>query len=489
MPKPEENMLDELYATLGRRLRPEDVAQIILERLAPELTAGEFGLLDKAAAHSLKRELGRLTSMSQDFLEALPPEHQVRKAQELFKTAAILTAAECADVERLGAFVAELSTEIGKAVGHSSFKYDRIDRKVREAAGLDLSKRRYNKLFRFLARFESKIERYRKELRRAELRHIAKSGLVNRISRADFDACGAAAPFVAYMVARLNRRSAFTNTGQDRAFDDIAAMLFGRFKRAPNPAGWRVVAYVMPDLDIVSHLSDDDKTKLFADWLSLLKTVAEMMKECWDQGGFDRATMVVRQGQDSSTWNAAAGAWNLARQGWLGVLHALGMEDVLDLVCLGKAMRLMAADVAYWHQASGGQLHPDTAIWAALSAPWEVFMGQAACTRADVEAACAKVGVDPAATGWTMPHQVRKAVPFRPTPELVHGVEVSHPELAAMLRKAGWFSGQRAQPLPEGIAAVVARDATGAAIRADPAPAPAPAKWNWLRFWSKSDRD
>ena len=480
-------MLDKLYVTLGRRLRPEDVAQIILEGLGADLTPGEFKLLEKAAAHSLKRAFGRLTSMSEDFFEALPPERQVRKAQELFKTAASMTAAECADVQRLRGFVAVLSTEIKKAVGHSSFKYDRLDRKARDIAGLDLSKRRYNKLFRFLVRFEHKIESYRKEVRRADLRHVAKSGLVGRISRADFESCGAAAPFVAYIVARLNRRSMFTNVGQDRAFDEIAAMLFGRFKRAPNSAGWRVIAYVMPDLDFVSHLSDADKTRLFADWLSQLKIVAETMKECWDEGGFDRAGMIVRKGQDSSTWNAAAGAWNVARQGWLGVLHALGMEDVVDLVCPGKAMRLMAADVAHWHQASGGTLHPDTAVWAALPAPWEVFTGQAACTRADVEAACAKVGVDPAATGWTMPRHSRKATPFHPTPELVHGVEISHPELAAMLRKAGWFSGKRAEALPKGVAAIVVRDATGAAIRAEPNPVAVPTKRNWLRFWSKSD--
>jgi hypothetical protein len=55
-------------------------------------------------------------------------------------------------------------------------------------------------------------------------------------------------------------------------------------------------------------------------------------------------------------------------------------------------------------------------------------------------------------------------VPFHPTPELVHGVEVSSPGLAKVLRDTGWFSGKRAGP-GEG-AAVVERDAHGFAIRA-----------------------
>ena len=38
----------------------------------------------------------------------------------------------------------------------------------------------------------------------------------------------------------------------------------------------------------------------------------------------------------------------------------------------------------------------------------------------------------------------KRVAEFRPTPELVHGVTVSNPQLAAAIRKAGWFSGKRA---------------------------------------------
>jgi hypothetical protein len=49
---------------------------------------------------------------------------------------------------------------------------------------------------------------------------------------------------------------------------------------------------------------------------------------------------------------------------------------------------------------------------------------------------------------WTAAAQKRVAE-FRPTPELVHGVTASNPQLVAASRKAGWFSGKRAVPLDD----------------------------------------
>jgi hypothetical protein len=50
---------------------------------------------------------------------------------------------------------------------------------------------------------------------------------------------------------------------------------------------------------------------------------------------------------------------------------------------------------------------------------------------------------------------------MRPTPELVHGVIVYDPQLAGVLRRAGWFSGyvERLRDLPDGT--VVYRDQVG----------------------------
>ncbi len=141
------------------------------------------------------------------------------------------------------------------------------------------------------------------------------------------------------------------------------------------------------------------------------------------------------------------------------------MTDMIDQLCFGKAMRLMAADVAAWHRQSGGDVDSDTFVWAALAPPWEVFAGTATSTRAEVEAVCSRYGVDPVKRGWTSPRTHRKAVPFRPTPELVHGVAVQHPQLATVLRQAGWFSGKQRRPIDvDQQPFVVDRDDTGAAL-------------------------
>lgn len=469
---PTDLTLRTLFDSLQKRLRPEDVADLILSSV-PGFSRHERALLNKAAEGSLRRGIHRLTAMAQDFHRPVAPARQAHKATQLFKTAYTLTDAECADVEKVRSLVRHIASEIRKLPERSDFKADRLDRKAREDAGLELSRRRYNKLFRFLCRFERKVEKYALEQRKYEATRIAKSSLATRIPWSDFSVSKDAACFVAYYTARCNRRSVFTNQSQDRPFDEVARMLLERFQRNPSPEGWRAIAYVLPDLDVVKNLWDADKLALFGTWTAVLHDIAELLRRTWERSRFNRATMIVSRGDDSSTWNSLAGAWNAARRGWLGLVYALGMEDVAERLCFGKVMRLMAADVAAWHRASGGTLEPDTLVWAELPAPWEVFSGEATCTREKVRQVCREHGVDPETKGWTFPKQERKAVPFKPTPELVHGVVVSHPQLAAVLRKAGWFSGKDSVPLPDEAGALtVERDATGAVLGVHPADKP-----------------
>jgi hypothetical protein len=117
------------------------------------------------------------------------------------------------------------------------------------------------------------------------------------------------------------------------------------------------------------------------------------------------------------------------------------MEFVLEDKCPGKVLRLMAADVVQWHQQVGGQFDPNTTVWATLPLPWEVLSDTAACTRTMVEAACQQAQLDPVKSGWLAPRE-HTVVAFRPTPELVHGVSVSSPYLANLLRKNKVYSGK-----------------------------------------------
>jgi hypothetical protein len=124
--------------------------------------------------------------MMEDFARPVAPERQVRKAVELFSTAYPMTAADCADAEKVGAFIRHISAEIGKTFGRSDFKSDRLNKLQRESAAIDLSKRRYNKLFRHLIRLERKVRTYVREQRKYEFTRISKSSLAGRISWEDF---------------------------------------------------------------------------------------------------------------------------------------------------------------------------------------------------------------------------------------------------------------------------------------------------------------
>ena len=132
----------------------------------------------------------------------------------------------------------------------------------------------------------------------------------------------------------------------------------------------------------------------------------------------------------------------MARDHWIALVQSMQMDTLLDEMCLGKVMRLMAADVVFWHFRTGGKLDPDTAVWSVLPLPWEVLAGEAICTRDTVEQACRKYKVDPVKSGWAAARPRTTVAVYRPTPELVHGVTVANPYLATVLRNSGVFSGK-----------------------------------------------
>jgi hypothetical protein len=339
-------------------------------------------------------------------------------------------------------FTEAISVEIGKTFGASSFKNDRLNREQRRDCGLEHSKRQYNKRFRLLARLERKTLKLAHECRKAELFQVAKRGLAHQVPREDFFATDSTACFVAYYAARAGLRSEFTIDGQQRAFDKIAQMLLKRCEAEQKRAGWWAIAHVWPTQEVLKNLTEAQQGELLGTWFRYLQELAQLLKETWEHNRFDRATMIVRRGDDSGTWNTFAGAWNRAREHWLALLKALEMDGVLADLCPGKAMRLMAADVAAWHRLSGGKPHPDTQVWATLPAPWDVLDGRVKCSREEVERVCERFGVDPEKNGWVGPRPAPEAVAFRPTPELVHGVTVSSPYLAEWLRRRGAFSGK-----------------------------------------------
>ncbi len=459
------DFMQELYRHTQGRSRPEDVAETVLRAIGDRLDAPTRRLLDRAARGSLARQAGAYSSMASEFFRAVvQPQRQLELTRTLMAMPPVqaalpsLSEREARDPEAVRRFV-----EIAGALIHRRFgDARRLDKQARYAMGLMKGHRWYGKRFRLLRRLEHKIDRMVRGERRFSLSRIAKSCLATKIPlevlARDLDS----ACLVAYLTARMSMRSVFTNGPQERPFDEIAAALLAHCERG-EPC-WLAIAHVMPDREVVRRLYDEERGRLLAVAFDAMVDASEFLREVYCRSSIDRSTMIVRRGNDSSTWNEAAGAWNKAREAWITLVHVMGLDGLLDAMLPGKALRLMAADVAYWHRISGGGTHPDTAVFAALPLPWEVLSGEAPCPRAMVETVCRAHGVS--AAGWVGPRERREAVPFRPTPELVHGVAVSSPALAQTLRKLGVFGGptHAQKPIERSEPIDVVRDEHGFAL-------------------------
>lgn len=443
---PAEQLLRELHASLGLRKRPEDIAQLVQDLFAARrvtLDPATSHVLEKAAEHSLHRLWHGYTSMLEDFARPVGAQRQITRAATLFASVSQLPGGAGDDPAEIESVIRRAGEEICRQYGDNDFGLDRLNRSERAAAGIgEVSKRQYNKRFRLLRRMEAKLTRLLHEQRRREVTMTGKGALAHTLPYELFASAPDSAAFIAYLTARANTRSIFTNGRQRRPYDEVADALFGRLRAAPEQTNWYAVAHVHPTTEVLGHLSDQELVRLLVRWNRFLREVAELLEDAWNRSGFEPASMIVRRGDDSSTWNQAAQAWSTARAHWFALMTELGQEEILNRVCPGKVPRLMAADVAYWHRRSGGGLHPDTYVWAELPRPWEVLRGEKECPRSLVEAACARHGVDPVADGWTAPRPTAEAVRFSRTPELVHGVAVADPLMASALRSAGVFSGR-----------------------------------------------
>jgi len=430
-----------LYNSLQLRIRPEDVADVIMELVGNDMSVYERAILEKAAKGALARNVHSYTSMAQSFSRAIGAERQVKKAIELFKLDE--PARDYNIVDNIKEFIVTVSPLIGKNPAYNDFSADRLNREQRMSHGIDLSKRSYNKRWRLLKRLENKLEKFIRELRKHEFQLVSKHGLAHRIKHEDFFSDINTACFIAYYNARCNVRSKFTFQGQDRPFDEISEMLLAR---CGDSANWWAIAHIYTAQSVLIHLTDEQKGILLGEWTTILQDISALLRDLWSENLINKATMIVRRGNDSSTWNNTAGAWNKARDNWIDLIFALGMDELLNEICFGKVMRLMAGDLAYGHTMLGGGLDPNTYVWDALPFPWEVIEGKAQCTRIMIFEECRKAKVDPVKSGWIAPRE-RSVAKFTPTPELVHGVVISNPFLASVLKKHKYYSGKNAKPI------------------------------------------
>lgn len=422
-----------LYEAITRRISPEALATRVLESVPDPICADGWRI----------RKRGHYRSyMPEDFEQVSP----------LTRTANILAGhvgfpSMTDDDARNPHVITELCAAargyIGAPVSTKplDFRNDRDNREQRGKKLIDVPKRKYNRIFRMIQFLETENAGNAMYAKLCLAQRVAKSALATEITPEQFSGDCATAQFVAYMSARMNMRSVFTNQAQDKPFDKHAEDMLKVLMRRKS-TDWMLVAHVFPRADVLAKLNDDDKVRLLAIATRHMHSTAELLAHISAETDIDpRKTVTVKAGDDSSSWNAAAGAWNKTRDWWVSLVQAIGMDDLLEEYLPGKTMRLMAADVVYWHYQTGGKPHPDTLVCAELPNPWDVVIGDATCTRADVVAACKKHGVDPSKSGWAAARPRKTVEHWRPTPELVHGVIVQNPELAYLMRKAGWFAG------------------------------------------------
>jgi hypothetical protein len=438
-----------LHESLTKRYPPEVVAGMILDANGHRMLPVQRRLLHRAAA----APAARYSSMPDDFAGPVAATHKVRMLMKLFgkDLSDDAVARMAADPWMLVAQLSFLSGFVGWMPG-TDFRV-RLNRQQRTDNGVPFPARRYRKLVRQMRRTLAQAEALKQQVLLHHMRVVGQSGLAYSITEEEMRADPDAACFVAYWTARKNRRREFTLAGRDNPFDVIAEMLYARCEVRGAATDWWMLARVYPRPAALARIGQDRLGELLGQWVALMRLTADRLEDLHRQwpADFDHTRMVVRPGMDLSTWNAVAQAYNAARAGWLACLETAGAVRLLNAVCPGKAMRLMAADLVSWHTAPGSVVDPQTAVWAALPKPWDVLNGTA-CPARTVELVCNESGVDPRATGWTAAAQHGGQVAdWKPTPELVHGVEVTDPLWAGLLRRAGVFSGR---PLTTDDAAV-----------------------------------
>lgn len=330
----------------------------------------------------------------------------------------------------------------GDRGGHADAR-DRMDAATRRSTLPGVSVRAYRRAVRAVLHLQQRTEVLAAERDREASVAFGKARLAYLVTEQDFTACPATAAFTAYYVARLNMRTVFTSGRQARPMDTLAEQLLAAALAASTCRPW-VLASVLTRWSVLDRLDDAQCGRLMGLYYEQLAASARSLRRAYDVRR-DPTHMIVRAGDDSSTWNSASRAFNQARTGWLNLTRGLGYDDIIEASCPGKVPALVAADVAAWHRRDGRDQHTDVQVWADLPLPWDVVLGDDSCDANLVREACMRHGVDPETTGWTQPYRQGLTELPAPARDLVHGVTVSSPLLAAVLRQIGMFSGQ-AQP-------------------------------------------
>lgn len=318
--------------------------------------------------------------------------------------------------------------------GHADFR-ERLNSSARDPR---VPRRLYRHAVRAVLHLQQRAEVFAACRDLEYVTRFAKSRLAADVKFEDFVSDVPTALFVAYYTSRLTMRTMFTMT-QVRPMDELAEQLLS-WAVESDTCRYDVLAHVLTRQSILDQLTDRQLDELATKYWSILKVASRCLERAWDPHR-DRTEMVVRQGDDSTTWNLASRAFDQARTGLLnlqlaGVEDTFGGSDSLP----GKVPALVASDIAAAHALGGRLQHGDVTVWAELPLPWEVVLYGVCCPAALVEQTCETYAVDPR-VGWTRPYRQEQLETTDAAPNLVHGVAVNDPTIAAALNEFDFFGG------------------------------------------------
>lgn len=427
------NTMNKLQQAIHGRFRPEDVLKDVLDLQGLNLSVRVRADIKKHANPQYP------TYMSTEYREASDMAHQLRVAADLFPQVQPVPA--LSDTMAIKVYIETLKGLLGMDALDFKSRPNR-QKRLANAALPYASHYAYNKRARLIIRMADKFERVQHALNLFSLEQSAKTKLAYQLIKEDVTHPATLA-FLAYFVSRMGLRSAFTVTSQVKAFDEVSEKLFAVCLQDPD-TNWLQIAHVFDSKEVLEKLTDTQKGELLGKFYEVMALGAKFLKDLDAAGDYDHENLIVRRGNDSSTWNAAAGAYNKARDAWIALLFDLKQEALLDIICPGKALRLMAADVVRWHSLTGGAVEPNTGVYRLLPRPWLIVLGKESCTRADIELALTAVSADDKTRqGWVKQRGNIHVEKTKPTADMVHGISIASPSLALALRKAGVFSGQK----------------------------------------------
>ncbi|HEX8866933.1 MAG TPA: hypothetical protein VF821_14845, partial [Lentzea sp.] len=215
--------LDRLYDSLDARLRPEEVAALVLEA-QPSLTDREREIVQYAATRASRRH--GFSRLSADHTRPVGAARQVTAARFLFGVDG--GAVDVDDPISVLEFAAAVGSEIDWDPARTDFLTDRLNREARSDAGIELSKRQYNRRFRMLRRLSAKASRMERGRKTRSATLVAAAGFVGAIDRDRFRADPDAACFIAYSTTLRELRREFVLASRENPFDQVASSLFAR---------------------------------------------------------------------------------------------------------------------------------------------------------------------------------------------------------------------------------------------------------------------